>query len=150
MISLRAVVPLHRPINYIRGAETVSPGQLADLYRSVGWRRGHDEAGPDELARLGRLIAGSSLVVTAWDGAGLVGFARCLTDGAYIGYVNNVAVRPQYWRRGIGRRLVDLLTSAYPEVLFMVSAAGDVVPFFERLGFKAYQTAWMARDPREE
>ncbi|HEY3315749.1 MAG TPA: GNAT family N-acetyltransferase [Bacillota bacterium] len=149
-MSVRAVVPLNRPIRFVRGAEAVTPAQLADLYRAVGWRRGPEEAGPEDLARLGRLIAGSSLVASVWDGLLLVGFARCLTDGAFIGYVNNVAVRPQYWRRGLGRRLVEMLTTSYPEVLFMVSAGGDVVPFFERLGFKAYQTAWMARDPREE
>ncbi len=152
------------PIRFIIGADAVKPEQLAELYKTVGWRfdaaegsegdaagddaggEGPAERGP--LERLGRLIAGSSLVVTAWDGPALVGFGRCLTDGAFIGYVNNVAVRPQYWRRGIGRRLVEKLMAEYPGVLFMVSANADVVPFFERLGFRGYQTTWMARDPQ--
>lgn len=143
-----------KPIRFASGADSVTPEQLADLYRSVGWRfevaegGGEGRSGGADLARLGRLIAGSTLVVTAWDGETLVGFGRCLTDGAFIGYVNNVAVRPQYWRRGIGRRLVEKLMGAYPGVLFMVSATGDVVSFFERLGFKGYQTSWMAHDPQ--
>ncbi|MHB0885390.1 MAG: GNAT family N-acetyltransferase [Bacillota bacterium] len=140
------------PIRFIIGADAIKPEQLAELYTTVGWRFDAAEGGPaggeGPLDRLGRLIAGSSLVVTAWDGPALVGFGRCLTDGAFIGYVNNVAVRPQYWRRGIGRRLVEKLMGAYPGVLFMVSANAEIVPFFERLGFRGYQTTWMAHDPQ--
>ncbi len=147
---MRSIAAARRPIRFERGANVVAPAALADLYRAVGWRRGGEPPEADELERLGRLIAGSAMVASAWDGPLLVGFGRCLTDGAFIGYINNLAVRPQYWRRGIGRRLVDILTAPYPEVMFMVSAVPEVAPFFEHLGYKAYETVWMAHDPQKD
>src|SRR5690348_16924508 len=48
----------------------------------------------------------SMLVVSAWDGARLVGLARLVGDGRTLALLQHVGVHPAYRRRGIGSALV--------------------------------------------
>src|SRR5262245_2706128 len=57
-------------------------------------------------ARLQRMLEHANLLLTAWDGEKLVGFARGLTDRAYCCYLSDLAVAKDYQRRGIGRKLM--------------------------------------------
>ena len=60
----------------------------------------------DDLAQQ---VAGARWVVSAWDAARLVGFARAISDGVTNAYVSSVMVDAKYRRRGIGRELIRRL-----------------------------------------
>ena len=64
--------------------------QVIDLYvaSTLGERRP-----VADRARMQRMLSNANLVVTAWDGALLVGIARSLTDFAYVTYLSDLAVR---------------------------------------------------------
>ncbi|HWB72197.1 MAG TPA: hypothetical protein VG452_08255 [Egibacteraceae bacterium] len=47
----------------------------------------------DGRERMARMLAGANLVVSAWDGDGLVGLARSLSDFSYVTYLADLAVR---------------------------------------------------------
>jgi GNAT superfamily N-acetyltransferase len=111
----------------------VAPGELTDLYRSVGWTA--YTAAPDLLERA---IAGSSFVVVARRGGRLVGLARAVSDDATICYLQDVLVRPDEQRGGVGRALVTAVLDRYAAVRQKVLLTDDEPGqrrFYESLGY---------------
>lgn len=109
--------------------------------RAVGWA---DRAA--DLDRLRAAVEGSRWIVNAWDGPKLVGSCRAFTDGAFSAYVNNVAVLPEYQRRGIGRELMRRLMAGHDRIAFVLHARAAVHPFYRALGFE--DAPDMLRRPR--
>jgi len=57
-------------------------------------------------------------------------------------YVHYLLVRPEYQRRGIGRRLVELARERYRDYLRIVVVAYDAeLDFYESCGFKKARDA---------
>jgi len=105
--------------------------QLQDLFLSVGWSSGNY---PDDLALAMR---NSHSVVSAWDGARLVGLMNALADGAMTAYFHYLLVRPEYQSQGIGRQLVLKMLGQYESYARKVLIAYDAeVGFYERCGFE--------------
>lgn len=52
--------------------------------------------------------------IGAWDGPRLVGSIRILTDGYFFATIPEIFVDPAYQRRGIGRRLMELVLDKVP------------------------------------
>ena len=87
-------------------------------------------------SELEAIIAHSSAYVTARDLGKLVGFGRLLTDGALVAYINNMAVSPEYQRRGVGQAILDRLieTAGKVKTVFLYSDTAD--SFYLRNGFQ--------------
>ncbi|MBR7175200.1 MAG: GNAT family N-acetyltransferase [Clostridia bacterium] len=71
--------------------------------------------------------------ITAYDGDKLVGCLRILTDGYYFGTITEMLVLPEYRRRGIGSRLLQLARENTPTMLYFGSQP-DVETFYEKNG----------------
>ena len=130
-------------VSYRLGGD-VDPAAVADLYASVGWWKDGDT-----FLRLEAALRGSAAVASAWDGDTAVGVARLLSDGAMQGYVNGVAVRPGYQRRGVGSTLVQMLIETNPSLHFHLRTTSRRFTFYERLGFVRDDTG-MERFPTAE
>lgn len=119
----------------ISTARIPSTVQLVDLYDSVGWTRYTDD--PDLLAAG---VLGSLRVATAWDERGnLIGLARAVGDGHTIVYLQDILVRPQWQRMGVGRWLVAEVFAPFKHVRQQVLLTDDEPRqrrFYESLGFK--------------
>jgi GNAT superfamily N-acetyltransferase len=90
----------------------VGEDDLAALYESVGWEA--YTRSPDALVEA---IGNSSIVVTARDEHGeLIGLARGLSDDASIVYLQDILVRPDHQRTGVGRRLLTICLERYRHV----------------------------------
>ena len=88
----------------------------------------------------------ANLVVTAWDGALLVGVSRTLTDFAYTGYLADLAVRMSHQRRGIGVELVAKTRERMgPRASLVLLAAPRAVDYYPRIGFTRHDSAWVLR-----
>lgn len=61
----------------------------------------------DDLDRLDRMLRNAGIIVTARDGARLIGVARAISDFAYCCYLSDLAVDVAYQRQGIGKRLIE-------------------------------------------
>ena len=104
---------------------------LQDLFLSVNWSSGHF---PEKLFAA---MKNYETVISAWDGGRLVGLAAAMDDGVMTAYVHYLLVRPEYQRRGIGRRLVELVKDRYRNYLRLMLLSYDAaVPFYESCGFK--------------
>ena len=112
-----------------RDGPPVDPLQLQQLFAAVGARRSL------EPAFLQAMVEGSRWVASAWEGTRLVGFARAVSDGVSNGYINTVAVHPDYQRQGIGRTLIHQLIDGREQVKFVLhtSVAGERL--YRSLGF---------------
>ncbi len=105
-------------------------GVLA-LYRANGWSSADR---PDALCAA---LRGSETVVSAWDGALLVGLGNAISDGALVVYYPHLLVLPEYQRRGIGRAILDRLRSRYAKLHQQVLIADPAAAvFYQRCGFQ--------------
>jgi GNAT superfamily N-acetyltransferase len=109
---------------------------ILNLYRQLHWSSANK---PDALYEG---LMNSHSLVTAWDGDLLVGLGNAISDGALVVYYPHLAVHPDYQGKGIGRRIVALLSEKYKGFHQQVLVAdGQAVGFYQKCGFeKAGQT----------
>jgi predicted N-acetyltransferase YhbS len=98
-----------------------------------------------ERSRMQRMLEHANLVVTAWDGARMVGISRSLTDFVYATYLSDLAVRKSYQRTGIGRELVRLTQDAAPRAMLILLAAPAAEKYYPHIGFEHHPQAWILR-----
>ena len=98
----------------------------------------------NDRERMGRMLREANLVITAWDGAELVGIARNLTDWVYVTSLSDLAVKKKYQRLGIGRELIKRTREACdPKATLLLLAAPAAVEYYPHLGFEHHPQAWM-------
>ncbi len=112
--------------------------QLARLFEETG---SSERAG--DTGRLARLVSGSTLVQSAWDGDRLVGFARAISDGVSDAYISDVAVLEDYQRYGIGRELVLRLMRGRDDIHFVLSAPAPLEKYYAEIGFQSCSDVWL-------
>lgn len=93
---------------------------VLELYESVG--RAAYTRDPDSLMRG---LENSTFVCAAYICERLVGLVRGLSDGQTICYVQDVLVRPDVQRTGVGRALMDEVMSRYGALRQLVLMTDD-------------------------
>jgi ribosomal protein S18 acetylase RimI-like enzyme len=73
-----------------------------------------------------------------------VGMGRIVGDGEIFFYIQDIAVKPEYQGKGIGRMIMDALmayleTGAPNKAFVGLFAADGKQPFYERYGFMAHR-----------
>ncbi|HMI88775.1 MAG TPA: GNAT family N-acetyltransferase [Polyangiaceae bacterium] len=128
-------------IDYRVGNE-IDLDAFIDLYRdsTLGERRPIDDR-----ARMAQMLARANLVVSAWDGAQLIGIARSLSDFCYATYLSDIAVRLAYQRAGVGRELIRRTQEEGGRATVYLFAAPKAVDYYPRIGFGA-GSGWMLRE----
>ncbi len=111
--------------------------ELQELFLSVKWDSGNY---PEELKKA---INNSHAVYSAWasdDENGnekLVGLINSLSDGVMTVYFHYLLVMPEYQRRGIGKKLVNLMLEEYKDIARKaVIAYNSQVEFYKICGFE--------------
>ena len=117
---------------------------IAQLYDAAGLIRP-----TKDLDRIHRMYEGSNIIWTAWDGSGMVGILRGWTDGAYDGYVCDLAVHPDYQKQGIGRELLARVAAHYGrDVQWVLRASKIAAKYYEHIGWKFVENGWFL--PRQD
>jgi aralkylamine N-acetyltransferase len=129
-------------IDYQADCEGVTATALEQLFRAAGLE---GRAGDKIL----RAFEKSSVVRFAKaEGCGLIGACRAITDGEYHAFVYDVAVRPEYQGRGIGKELMSRLLAELRVWRVMLVADQQVQGFYEKFGFGVYNDV-MAKCDRQ-
>jgi len=120
--------------------------QVIELYHAstLGERRP-----VNDRARMAEMLARANLVVTAWDGALLVGISRSLSDFSYATYLSDLAVRVSHQRQGIGRELIRETRRHSGSSYIILLAAPKAVDYYPRIGFQGHPSAWILRPDQE-
>jgi GNAT superfamily N-acetyltransferase len=112
---------------------------VAELYKSAGLNRP-----VDDLDRIARMYASSNLVITAWDGETLVGVARSLTDFCYCCYLSDLAVRKEYQKLGIGKRLIrETKEKIGDQTMLLLLSAPTAMEYYPAVGFQEVKNAFI-------
>lgn len=105
--------------------------ELKSLYQSIGWKY-EDDTGKRQIS-----LENLHNVFSAWDKDKLIGLISCLSDGRYTVYINNLLVRPEYQRMGIGTKLINMVLDEYKNYKnILVIAENTAIGFYTRLGFE--------------
>ena len=110
----------------------VDLAQLLELYRATWWA--HDRS----QEQVKRALENSRPVITAWEGATLVGFARVISDLTFRATIWDVIVRPSHQGRGVGKALMDFVLN-HPDlksISMFLLLTKDKHSFYEGLGFQ--------------
>jgi ribosomal protein S18 acetylase RimI-like enzyme len=111
---------------------------IAELYRAAPLNRP-----VDDVQRIRRMYEGSNIILTAWDNEKLVGILRGWTDGAYDGYVCDLAVAPDYQKAGIGKALLEKACTLGPEIQFVLRASKIAAAYYVHLGWEKVENGWV-------
>jgi GNAT superfamily N-acetyltransferase len=125
-------------------AYALEPGLSAGEFRDVLVASTLGERRPvDDLPRLDRMLRHADLIVTARDGARLVGISRAITDFAFCCYLSDLAVDAAYQRRGIGRRLIEETHARAGDQasLYLVSAPAAET-YYPKIGLAPVKSCW--------
>ncbi len=76
-----------------------------------------------------------TLNITAYEGKTLIGCLRILSDGYYFGTITELLVLPEYRRKGVGSRLLQLAKENAPTMLYFGAQPG-LKAFYEKNGCK--------------
>jgi aralkylamine N-acetyltransferase len=80
--------------------------QIVELYRAQGWWQPADDG---RALLIPRLIAGSHCFVIATDQKNILGMGRAISDGVSDAYIQDVTVRLDHRKQGIGKLILQTL-----------------------------------------
>jgi predicted N-acetyltransferase YhbS len=102
-----------------------------------------------DLVRLDKMLRQADVIVTARDGARLVGISRAITDFSYCCYLADLAVDEAYQRQGIGAKLVGMTRQTVgPQTLVVILAAPAATEYYSRIGLQHAPNCWIL--PRQD
>ena len=120
---------------------TPETAAIIDLYESSGINRPVQDA-----ERIASMYANSNLIVTAWDNGKLVGIARSLTDFCYCCYLSDLAVRLEYQKEGVGKKLIALTKERIGEkTALMLLAAPAAMEYYPKVGFEKIENGFIIK-----
>ncbi|MRR17410.1 MAG: N-acetyltransferase [Deltaproteobacteria bacterium] len=82
----------------------------------------------------------SHITVFVYDGARLIGFGRAISDGAYQGAVYDVAILPEFQRKGIGTAIMKEILEGLSFCNILLYASPGKEEFYTALGFRKMLT----------
>jgi len=125
-------------------AYSLEPDLSAQEFRDVLVASTLGERRPvDDLGRLDAMLRNADLIVTAREGARLVGVSRAITDFSFCCYLSDLAVDAAYQRRGIGRRLVAQTHRTAGELTMLVLIALPAAErYYPKIGMQQRPSCW--------
>jgi N-acetylglutamate synthase-like GNAT family acetyltransferase len=114
---------------------------IIELYNSSGINRP-----TTDKERITKMYNNSNLIVTAWDKDKLVGIARSLTDFSYCCYLSDLAVRKDYQKGGIGKKLIAL-TKEYigDHTMLLLLSAETAMDYYPKVGFQKVENGFIIK-----
>lgn len=116
----------------LKNNEITEINELYDIYNDAGWFNY-----TKDLDMLQKAFYSSLSVITAWKDNELVGILRAVGDGCTIIYIQDIIVKENYQRQGIGRLLINEIMSEYKNVkqkVLLTENEHNTVAFYKSCG----------------
>ena len=111
--------------------------QLVELYENIGWISYSNK--PSEL---NEAIKNSLFNIGAFDSEELVGLIRVVGDNISIIYIQDILVKENYQRLGIGTNLLQLVLNRYNnvrQIILMTDNTEKTKLFYKRNGMVPFE-----------
>lgn len=115
--------------------ENISWEELSNLYKIA-------PLGDKKAENLQRTFGNSMFKCFVFDSSTLVGVGRALADGIDCSYICDVAVHPEWQGIGLGKNIIEKLTSLskdHKKIILYANPGKEV--FYKNLGFSRMNTA---------
>ena len=113
--------------------------QIIELYKNCGLPRPVDDA-----ERIAEMFANSTLVVSAWSENELVGISRSLTDFVWCCYLADLAVRKDFQKSGVGRKLVEVTREKVGEKsMVLLLSVPDALEYYPKIGMEKVENGFI-------
>lgn len=115
----------------IRLDDSIEQDEVVALYRANKW------SSAEKPGHLMAALLNSHSLVTAREGARLVGLGNAISDGHLVVYYPHMLVHPDYQRNGIGRLMMQAMQARYTGFHQQILVAdSDAIGFYRALGFE--------------
>ncbi len=108
--------------------------QLYQLFLAVGWAAENNTT-QEQLNNFNVGFINSTFVFSAWAGERLVGCVRVLSDLHFRSIIYDLAVLPEFQKKGIGKELVQRCVNMCENSEWLVQT-DTAKGFYEKMGFK--------------
>lgn len=88
----------------------------------------------EKVAARYKLALQKSITYVAYEGNSLCAFSRSIEDSGYYIYVCDLLVKPEFRGKNIGRKLMEILYTRFPDQTVYVMS--DVDGYYHKLGYK--------------
>ena len=113
--------------------------QVIELYENAGLPRP-----TNDKDRIQKMYNNSNLVITAWDDTLLVGVSRCITDWHWCCYLADLAIRQEYKRCGIGKKLIALTKEKVGEQsMVLLLSVPTAMDYYPKVGFTKQESSFI-------
>jgi ribosomal protein S18 acetylase RimI-like enzyme len=108
--------------------------QIYNLYSDAGWIK--------YLENIDGLVRGynkSNYIETVWNNEELIGVIRCIGDGETISYIQDIIVKKNFQRNGIGRKLIKNYlenNKHIRQIVLLTDDREEVKAFYKSCKFK--------------
>ncbi|MEO6590584.1 MAG: GNAT family N-acetyltransferase [Pyrinomonadaceae bacterium] len=113
--------------------------QIIELYKNCGLPRPIQDK-----VRIREMFANSTLVISAWQNGELIGISRALTDFVWCCYLADLAVRKDFQKAGIGRKLVELTREKVSEKsMVLLLSVPDALGYYPKIGMEKVENGFI-------
>ena len=117
----------------------LAPNDVSALYENAGLNRPINDK-----ERIAKMYEHSNLVISAWDGETLVGVSRALTDFCFCCYLSDLAVRKEYQKQGIGKKLIDMTKQHIgDQSMLLLLSAPNAMTYYPAIGMQEVKNGFI-------
>jgi len=111
--------------------DTIESSEVIALYKANNWSAASK---PHELLNA---LRNSHSLVTARASEKLIGLGNAISDNYLVVYYPHMLVHPEYQRKGIGKKMMNVLKEKYEGFhQQMLTADSEAIEFYKALGFE--------------
>ena len=115
--------------------------EIIKVYDSSGINRPTKDS-----ERITKMYANSNLIITAWLNNELIGISRSITDFCYACYLSDLAVKSEYQKEGIGKRLIELTEKEIgKKTALILLSAQTAMEYYPKIGFDKIDNGFIIR-----
>ncbi|MEP6617034.1 MAG: GNAT family N-acetyltransferase [Ginsengibacter sp.] len=113
--------------------------QIIELYDNAGLPRP-----TNDKERIKKMFDNSGLVISAWDNDLLVGVSRSITDWVWCCYLADLAIRKEYKKSGIGKKLIELTKKEVGEQsMILLLSVPTAMEYYPKVGFTKQESSFI-------
>lgn len=115
--------------------------EIIEVYDSSGIKRPTKDSD-----RITKMYKNSNLIISAWLNNELIGISRAITDFCYACYLSDLAVKSEYQKEGIGKRLIELTAKEIgKETALILLSAPIAMEYYPKIGFEKVENGFIIR-----